>query len=144
MEEGHFGAAIWTPPIRRWTTGRRAFSAPEIWEPFPNFYFIFRVMKKNNKAGNSLNVVEREPVSTRFLNPKASESSYKPKQRSYRKNESKKISSGTRKSRHSNVRRRNVQRRNGSAAKRTRPWIYDTQIEIDILVLKRIFCMHFR
>ena len=27
----------------------------------------------NNEAGNSLNVVEREPVSTRVLNPKASE-----------------------------------------------------------------------
>ena len=37
--EGHFGAAIWTPPIRRYTTGRRAVSAPDIWAPFPNFFF---------------------------------------------------------------------------------------------------------
>ena len=36
-------------------------------------------------AGNSLNAVEREPVPTRVLNPNASEASYKPKQRSYRK-----------------------------------------------------------
>jgi len=32
-----------------------------------------------------LNAVEREPVETRVLNPTASEASYKPKQRSYRK-----------------------------------------------------------
>ena len=32
-----------------------------------------------------LNAVEREPVPTRVLNPNASEASYKPKQRSYRK-----------------------------------------------------------
>ena len=32
-----------------------------------------------------LNAVEREPVSTRVLNPNASQASYKPKQRSYRK-----------------------------------------------------------
>ena len=32
-----------------------------------------------------LNAVEREPVLTRVLNPNASEASYKPKQRSYRK-----------------------------------------------------------
>ena len=31
------------------------------------------------------NAVEREPVETRVLNPTASEASYKPKQRSYRK-----------------------------------------------------------
>ena len=30
-----------------------------------------------------MNVVEREPVETRVLNPTASEASYKPKQRSY-------------------------------------------------------------
>ena len=30
-----------------------------------------------------MNAVEREPVSTRVLNPNASEASYKPKQRSY-------------------------------------------------------------
>ena len=41
--------------------------------------------EKNNEAGNSLNAVEHEPVSTRVLNPNASEASYKPKQRSYSK-----------------------------------------------------------
>ena len=38
-----------------------------------------------NEAGNFLNAVELEPVETRVLNPTASEASYKPKQRSYRK-----------------------------------------------------------
>ena len=33
----------------------------------------------------SLNFVEREPVETRVLNLNASEASYKPKQRSYKK-----------------------------------------------------------
>ena len=47
--------------------------------------FTFRVMQKYTVAGNSLNVVEREPVPTRVLNPNASEAIYKPKQRSYRK-----------------------------------------------------------
>ena len=42
-------------------------------------------MEKNNEPGNSLNAVERKPVPTRVLNPNASETSYKPKQRSYRK-----------------------------------------------------------
>ena len=37
-----------------------------------------------------MNAVEREPVETRVLNPTASESSYKPKQRSYRKTNLKK------------------------------------------------------
>ena len=32
-----------------------------------------------------MNAVEREPVETRVLNPTASEVSYKPKQRSYRR-----------------------------------------------------------
>ena len=32
-----------------------------------------------------MNAVEREPVETRVLNPTATEASYKPKQRSYRK-----------------------------------------------------------
>ena len=41
--------------------------------------------EKINEAGNTLNAVEREPVPTRVLNPNASEASYKPKQRSYRK-----------------------------------------------------------
>ena len=69
------GRAISAPPIRRWTTECRAISAP-----FP----IFELWRKNNEAGNFLNVVEREPVETRVLNPTASEASYKPKQRSYR------------------------------------------------------------
>ena len=33
----------------------------------------------------TLNAIEREPVTTRVLNPNASEARYKPKQRSYRK-----------------------------------------------------------
>ena len=37
-----------------------------------------------------MNAVEREPVETRVLNPNASEASYKPKQRSYRKTKLKK------------------------------------------------------
>ena len=37
-----------------------------------------------------MNAVEREPVETRVLNPTASEASYKPKQRSYRKTDLKK------------------------------------------------------
>ena len=37
-----------------------------------------------------MNAVEREPVETRVLNPNASEASYKPKQRSYRKRKLKK------------------------------------------------------
>ena len=37
-----------------------------------------------------MNAVEREPVETRVLNPTASEASYKPKQRSYRKTNLKK------------------------------------------------------
>ena len=37
-----------------------------------------------------MNAVEREPVETRVLNPTASEASYKPKQRSYRKTNKKK------------------------------------------------------
>ena len=41
--------------------------------------------RKDNETSNSLNAVEREPVSTRVLTPNASEASYKPKQRSYRK-----------------------------------------------------------
>ena len=37
-----------------------------------------------------MNAVEREPVETRVLNPTASEATYKPKQRSYRKTNLKK------------------------------------------------------
>ena len=47
--------------------------------------FLFELWRKNNEASNFLNAVEREPVETRALNPTASEASYKPKQRSYRK-----------------------------------------------------------
>ena len=84
------GRAISAPPIRRWTTERRAVSAPEISAPFPNFYLFFGLWRKNNKAGNFLNAIEREPVETRVLNPTASEASYKLKQRSYRKTNIKK------------------------------------------------------
>ena len=54
------GRPIWAPPIGRQATGCRAVCAPDIWAPL-------RAMKKNNEAGNSLNVVEREPVPTRVL-----------------------------------------------------------------------------
>ena len=37
-----------------------------------------------------MNAVEREPVKTRVFSPTASEASYKPKQRSYRKTDLKK------------------------------------------------------
>ena len=54
-----------------------------------NFRFLrflfFELRRKNSEAGNSLNAVDREPVPTRVLNPNASEASYKPTQRSYRK-----------------------------------------------------------
>ena len=41
-------------------------------------------------ADNYLNAVEREPVPTRVFNPNASEASYKPKQRGYRKTKQRK------------------------------------------------------
>ena len=47
--------------------------------------------RKNPPEKIPLNAVEREPVPTRVLNPNASEASYKPKQRSYRKTKLKKI-----------------------------------------------------
>ena len=47
--------------------------------------FFFDLWRKNNKAGNSLNAVECEPVPTRVLNLNASEATNKPKQRSLRK-----------------------------------------------------------
>ena len=37
-----------------------------------------------------MNAIERKPVETRVLNPTASEATYKPKQRSYRKTNLKK------------------------------------------------------
>ena len=40
---------------------------------------------KNPPEKIPLNAVEREPVPTRVLNPNASEASYKPEQRGYRK-----------------------------------------------------------
>ena len=49
-----------------------------------------RAIDRSNEAGNSLNAVEHELVPTRVLNPNASEASYKPKQRSYRKKKLKK------------------------------------------------------
>ena len=51
---------------------------------FSDFYFS-SYAEKNSKTGNSLNAVEREPIPTRVLNLNASETSYKPKQRSNRK-----------------------------------------------------------
>ena len=48
------------------------------------FFWMIQVIFQ---AGNSLNAVEHEPISTRVLNPNSSEANYKPKQRSYRKNE---------------------------------------------------------
>ena len=76
---------------RRWTAWRRAVSALDISAPFPHFFLFFDLWRKNNEAGNFLNAVEREPVETRVLNPTASEASYKPKQRSYRKTKLKKL-----------------------------------------------------
>ena len=74
-------------PFRCWKTVRRAVSAPEISVPAPNFYLLFfSYEKNNNEAGNSLDAAEDKPVLTRVLNPNASEASYKPKQRSYRRN----------------------------------------------------------
>ena len=34
------GTADWAPPIVRQTTGRRAVWAPDIWTPFPNFFYF--------------------------------------------------------------------------------------------------------
>ena len=50
---------------------------------FVHLFFVHGLFssKHKNKAGNSLNAVECEPVPTRVLNPNASETSYKPKQR---------------------------------------------------------------
>jgi len=45
---------------------------------------------KNPPEKIHLNAVERKPVETRDLNPNASEASYKPEQRSYRKTKLKK------------------------------------------------------
>ena len=83
---------ISAPPTRRWTTRRRAVSAPDISAPFHNLLLFFDLWRKNNEAGNFLKAAEREPVETRVLNPTATEASYKPKQ----KNESKNKSSGAR------------------------------------------------
>jgi len=46
---------------------------------------------KNPPEKIHLNAVERKPVETRDLNPNASEASYKPEQRSYRKTKRKNI-----------------------------------------------------
>ena len=71
--------------------GGRVISARSAgWAPFPIFILFFELWRINNEAGNSLNAVERKPVPTRVLNPNASEASYKPKQRSYRKTKPKK------------------------------------------------------
>ena len=62
-------------PFRRRTFGLGAVSTYE---------------EKNNEAGNFLNAVVCKPVETRVLNPNASEASYKPEQRGYRKTKLKK------------------------------------------------------
>ena len=41
--EGHFGADVSAPPIRRWTTRGRDVSAPDISAPFPNFFLFFEL-----------------------------------------------------------------------------------------------------
>ena len=51
---------------------------------------MFQLLSMPEKVRNEkipLKAVEREPVETRVINPNASEASYKPKQRSYRKTE---------------------------------------------------------
>ena len=73
--EGHFGAAD-SVPCR---FGAGHFSA------ISYFILFFELRRKNNEAGNFLNAVERVPAETRVLNPTASEASYKPKPRSYKK-----------------------------------------------------------
>ena len=76
------------PPAGGGPFGRRRLGARQLGAvPFGRRTFgrRFELWRKNNEAGNSLNAVEREPVPTRVLNPNASEASYKPKQRSYRK-----------------------------------------------------------
>ena len=47
--------------------------------------YMFWTIRIIFQAGNSLNAVEHKPVSTRVLNPNASEVSYKPKQQKNRK-----------------------------------------------------------
>ena len=52
----------------------------------PHFFGIrIESPRENPQEKIPLNAVEREPVPTRVLNPNASEASYKPKQRNYRK-----------------------------------------------------------
>ena len=55
----------------------------------PNFrlfrFLFFELCIKTLQQANSLNAVERESVRTGVLNPNASEASYTPKQRSYRR-----------------------------------------------------------
>ena len=55
---------------------------------FSDFYFLSYGEKQCGRQ--FWNAVEHEPVETRVLNPTASETSYKPKQRSYRKTNLKK------------------------------------------------------
>ena len=58
-----------------------------------NIFYSTREFGYPNKIPpekNHFNAVEREPIPTRVLNPNASEASYKPKQRSYRKTKLKK------------------------------------------------------
>ena len=83
--EGNFGAADLALD-----NSSRAVSAPDISAPFPNLFLFFELWRKCYIAGNFLNTVGSKPVETRVLNPTASETSHKPKQRSYRKTNLKK------------------------------------------------------
>ena len=71
-----FGAGqLGAVPFRRRTFRRH----------FLIFLYFSNYEEKKNEADYFLNAFERKPVETRVLNPTASEASYKPKQRSYRK-----------------------------------------------------------
>ena len=69
-----------------------------------------------------MNAVEREPVETRVLNPNASDASYKPKLRSYRKTNIKKkvLASDSPGSKMSSAKT--------AAPKRTRPFFFMVKI----------------
>ena len=88
MGEGHFGAAVSAPPTRRCRFGAGQFGAVpfrrrKFGRRFLLLFYFSSYEEKSIKAGNSLNAVERKPIPTRVLNPKASEACYKPKKRSY-------------------------------------------------------------
>ena len=83
---------LWGGPFERRCLGAADW-APDNWAPCrlgAGYLGTVPRNEKNNEAGNSMNAVGRQPVSTIVLNPNASEASYKPKQRSYRKTNLKK------------------------------------------------------